>query len=464
MDDMLENYSSAKHHEETALLYVSEHAPISTRVDESSTGCLSTSLFVLVISFISGLYDISNLGLLMYQKRTLLLSTSTIQLLSGVIDVPWAIKPVFGYAFDSMLKKIKRVKYIVYATSVVRLLVYLLLAYCDMRASWFIILLMLNQISAVFENIIAEYCLVLDTQEKNRQTGSAANNELPIYFGARSLGQLIGTFLGGRIIEAYTNQTVFAVCIAFPLIALVAALSYKESRVCDRKPGRSVLAELRELSGIFKRDRVLLMVVFVCLMNTTPSFSTLNTFYLTDYLMFSTTTLANFNTFSVVSFLVGLLAYYFYFVKISPRPFYVLTSALLWVVEASFLLVVLEVIQGWGMSPKPFCFLNEGMNSLLTELQFMPVITIWIGLIPKNLEATAITFITGLTNLSKGLSDYSGAFVMWLMNVGEHNYNALWQLILVKLLYMLFILVGLLFIKFPKPQVDSAATDQNIKE
>lgn len=55
-------------------------------------------------------------------------------------------------------------------------------------------------ISGLYINIICEYLLVLSTKKANKQNGTNNENHLPIFFGFRAAGSMVGGFLGGRII------------------------------------------------------------------------------------------------------------------------------------------------------------------------------------------------------------------------------------------------------------------------
>ena len=57
------------------------------------------------------------------------------------------------------------------------------------------------------------------------------------------------------------------------------------------------------------------MVLFVCFINMAPSFDSLNMFYLTDILKFSSEDLSDFSTFGTIFYILGLLSYSTYFVN-----------------------------------------------------------------------------------------------------------------------------------------------------
>lgn len=61
------------------------------------------------------------------------------------------------------------------------------------------------------------------------------------------------------------------------------------------------------------------MIVFVCIVNLTPNFDVLYTFFMTDRLKFSNTDLANFSTFATLCYIFGLTLYSLYFRNNNPQ-------------------------------------------------------------------------------------------------------------------------------------------------
>ena len=94
------------------------------------------------------------------------------------------------------------------------------------------------------------------------------------------------------------------------------------------------------------------------LINLTPSFDSIIGFYLTDYLKFDPEDLSNFNSFGTLCYALGLVMYYYYFKNISHKIFYISTNFILWMINISFLLVVLNELEAIGIDNKVFCFLS----------------------------------------------------------------------------------------------------------
>lgn len=436
---------------ETHVSFAATETIAETTINHKSFGFLNITGYIVTVSFISGLYSICALAFLIYQKDTLKLSAQTVQFYSGLIVLPWSLKPIFGYVVDKLLVRFKKVKYILFCSSLMRLVVFVILSYTDLSLGYLYLLLAINQISAVIESILAEYSLVLKTKEQNKKDGSGQNNQLPIYFGFRSAGALIGNFLGGRIIQYYSSKATFFICMFFPLVTLVCSICYKEKYVNKEVSHKNFIEETKGLLSVFKVNSIAPLLVLVCLLIATPDFSSLTTFYITDSLGFSTTDLANFASFGTLCSIVGQYLYYHYLLKIDPRLFFLTTCTIFWLINNSFLLVVLEIAQNWGVSAKIVIALIQGATVFLLEMVFMPIVTIWISVMPKELEATSITLITGMINFSSNFSAYFGAFFMVALGIENKGYDELWKLLLIQSLYYLIVLVFLFRTNFPSP-------------
>lgn len=337
-------------------------------------------------------------------------------------------------------------------TALLRICLYCCLAYLQPGVYAFYTIAFVLSLCTLFENIISEYTLVLSSKRENELNPDKTANHLPIFFGFRSLGALIGTFFGGRIIKYYSIATAYSISSKIPLMVIIIGLFYREQEVNNQNRRTSWKEQVSIMSQLLFRDKVLQLIVFICLVNMTPNFDALYTFYMTDHLKFSTEDLANFSTFATVCYVLGLAMYSFWMKDINPRKFYLTTNFILWIVNISFLLVVLHIIEQWGLSNKLFCFFNQGAYSMINEMNFMPILAIWCGICPKNLEATSITLFTGLINFSNNLSNYFGALLIWVFGYKEGNFDKMWNLLVIQNSYLLIAIVGITFVEFPDPR------------
>lgn len=73
-------------------------------------------LFILLISIFQGLYHIQHLALFTYKNNHLKISSEIIQLMSGLVTLPWSFKPIFGYLFDKAIVKMNSTKKLILIT------------------------------------------------------------------------------------------------------------------------------------------------------------------------------------------------------------------------------------------------------------------------------------------------------------------------------------------------------------
>lgn len=407
---------------------------------------------MITISFVIGLFDILSLANFMYQKELLHMQPNQMQLVMGIIAIPWCIKPLFGYLVDQLIQKIKYTRFMVICLEALRVLVLITLASQNLSTWQFYMLIFINSMCTMFDNIVCEYILVVSSKAENEARGTSNANHLPIFFGFRAMGSLIGNFFGGRIIKYHSVKTAYHIAAYFPLLVLTVAFFYSEPPVRVHAKPRSLGQELAVMKDLLSQNNVLQMILFVCLINMTPNFDVVFAFYMTDFLKFSTEDLANFSTIAAISYIIGLYVYTLISTKIQPRKFFITTNFILLIINASFFLVVSGFLRRMGVSEKAFCLLTQGVYSLVAELNYMPIIAVWCAVCPRNLEATSITLFTGLMNLSSNLSNYFGSGLTWGLGIQKEHFDKVYILVLVQNAYLLFAMLGVLLVRFPQPE------------
>lgn len=270
----------------------------------------------------------------------------------------------------------------------------------------------------MYEEILCEYLLLLTTKRANFENNTQGENHLPYYYGFRALGMFVGQFSGGRIIDQFGINRCFYINSVLPFILIFVGYHYRERRHHTRGEEKQSIKEQMDvfLKVIFSGN-VWKMIIIVILLNITPAFDTLTIFYFTEILNFSVTDLSDFNTLGTLCYLLALIVYSLYFKKTNPKKFFVGTNLLLWFVNVSFLMVVMKTVERMGWNNKFFCFLNQGISSFVSELNFLPIIAIWCSVSPDNLEATSITLFTGLMTTSYNLSNYIGGAILWGLEI-----------------------------------------------
>ena len=221
-----------------------------------SDSFISTRMFIIMISFVIGLYDLSALPTFMHQKNVLGMRPEAIQFFAGLMNIPWSIKPLFGYLFDNIVRRIKRTKYVILATGLIRMCLFMVLAHTNPHYLVFYACLFGMAFCSLFENILSEYTLVITSKHENDRNPQEVANHLPIYFGFRSFGTLIGNFFGGRILANYPASFAFTICSYLPLLVIFVTLIYKEREVYIPDDRVSLIEQLKVIKELLFRDKV----------------------------------------------------------------------------------------------------------------------------------------------------------------------------------------------------------------
>lgn len=416
-----------------------------------ATPWLTTRGFIIMVSLFHGLYSVKSLAEFIYQKDQLGLSPAMTQMISGIIFIPWCIKPVFGFVYDKLVVKLRRIGPIILIASVVRIICSLILAFFIVNTYVLILIFFLYTLASLAENICCESTLVKLTKEENKKNPNQKSNHLPIFFGYRSFGAFIGTLIGGRIVKIYSIKVAFLTSAFLSILPIIFCLFYNEKVVTSQSSGRSVKQELYVIKDLLTGDKIIEMSIYIFILNLTPSFDQVSNFYLMEEHQFTEIDLSDLQAFSIFCYVIGLAWYSYSLYGINPKSFFMATNVLYWVVNVSFLLLVLGWTEAWGLDAKIFCYLNYGFSSLIGELNFMPIIAIWCAVTPPDLEATSITLLTGLMNLAYNCSTYIGAGITYGFGIRQKHFEDFWLLVVIQNWYLIMVIIALFVIGFPDP-------------
>lgn len=146
------------------------------------------------------------------------------------------------------------------------------------------------------------------------------------------------------------------------------------------------------------------MIFFLMIINICPYFDSIVNFYLINELNFTASTIAANSTCGLIFLMLSIYCYNEYFINVNPKKLVIVTNLLLWVINLSFVLVVTHKLDSFSGANRFFCLMNSGLYNMLSELSFLPFLTIWCDICPENMEATAVTLFTGLSNLALTIS------------------------------------------------------------
>lgn len=230
--------------------------------------------FVIFLSFLMGFEELASLSYFYYQKDYLHLTPAFIQNMKGIIFTPWTLKPIFGFSFDQIMKVLPKSKYLVYICAVIKITCYLALGYFQTSVGVFFILYFLIVLCNLYISIICEYLLVLSSKKANEETEDKQENHIPIFYGFRCAGMVVGNLISGQVIKRYNIFLNFYISSLIPLLGVATALLYDEGEKVQTKT-RTIKSELKIIYSLIFRDSVLPMIIFVVFVNMVPNYDSL---------------------------------------------------------------------------------------------------------------------------------------------------------------------------------------------
>lgn len=424
---------------------------------------LPVKAYVMGIGFLAGAFEIIYFSGLDYQRNNLKLSPAKIQLFLTLILLPWCVKPMFGYVIDKLIVRLRSARLLIVISSVMIICVLTPFVYTEPNTPFFYSILFVLSISVMMQNIVCEYLLVLSTKKSNERTGEANANHLPYFFGSRGVGLVLGNFFGGRLMQAVPTSKIVFIIMCFATGQILLSLLYFE-RPHKHTLGNPALSDQIGVIGRqLTRDRVFSMILISFLVNLTPNLDILYTFYLTDSLNFSGKDLGNLMTIGMVFYVFGLALYTKVFRKTNPKVFYLALLCVLFIVNASFLLIVTGVAQGIGLNQRHLSMAMFGVHQFLVELNTMPIVTIWCAICPQGLEATSIALLTGINNLGVNFAKFHGSFAAWLLGAGKNSSANIWRVTVYQGLYMAVMLVFVFKMTFPDIKTEVQKVEEELR-
>lgn len=108
----------------------------------------------------------------------------------------------------------------------VRMFMFGILATFKVNIFFFYVLMFINSLLFLFENLFCESFLVKSSKKENKEKNKTNSNHLPIFFGFKAAGRILGTYFGGRFVLYYSNETIFMIVVQLCIIPLVVCAFY----------------------------------------------------------------------------------------------------------------------------------------------------------------------------------------------------------------------------------------------
>lgn len=409
---------------------------------------LFTKIYIGFIAFTHGIAGIAAVPLFMHSRNELKKKLHTIKSVQIFVDFPWTVKPLVGIFIDNVMCKLKRTKFFIGFVSLLRSSIYLFLYSFKLPDFLFYPCLLFNSLCYILESILCEYILNI-TAKKEEETSTTGKKPLPLYLGCKAIGSIMGALVGYKIINHISQDFPLLICSLTSFLVVLASIVYPEAPQ-KLSPKLPLNIELREVVRTARTKKISINLFLLCLFRLQPAFGGLYSSFYTEKLLFTSKDMAYFAVVNTCFYIAALIVYRIYLEKIKPRKVFYATLFLALCLNVLFLLFLLGWIEGLPVSPLVFCFVYQALETFVSNLNYLPLYTIWSKSFPNNMEATSLTILSCLVNFASSGGAYVGVLFERFLKLNKKDFSGLWKAAAIQSVYVLILLVVSLIVLSPK--------------
>lgn len=417
---------------------------------------LNTELVaILLVYFVQGILGLSRLAVSFFLKDDLALSPAQVSALIGVAAIPWMVKPLFGFLSDGLpILGYRRRPYLV-LSGFLGAISWVSLATVVQKPWAATLAIALGSLSVAVSDVIVDSLVV--ERARKESIGNAGSLQ-SLCWGASAVGGLLTAYLSGALLQQFGTRTIFGITATFPLIVSAVAWLIAEARIESRPDWSAVTHQLSQLRQAVTQKAIWLPTAFLFLWQATPSAESAFFFFTTNELGFEPEFLGRVRLVTSLASLVGIWLFQRFFRTISFRRIFGWSTVISAVLGMSMLLLVTHTNRTLGIDDRWFSLGDSLILTVMGQIAYMPVLVLAARLCPPGVEATLFALLMSVTNLAGMVSYEIGALLMHWMGINEHNFEALWLLVLITNLSTLLPLPFLNWLPDADPQEHAAAS------
>ncbi|MEM9448496.1 MAG: folate/biopterin family MFS transporter [Cyanobacteria bacterium P01_E01_bin.6] len=383
---------------------------------------------ILMVYFVQGILGLARLAVSFFLKDDLGLTPTQVAAMTGIVSIPWMIKPLFGFLSDGLpIFGYRRRPYLILA-GLLGTASWLALAYWVETAWAATLTIALSSLSVALSDVIVD-SLVVERARKESVGGAGSLQSL--CWGTSALGGLLTAYLSGVLLEQFSIRTVFIITASFPLIVTCVAGLIKESEVTHASTWGAIWTQIRQLRQAVTQRAIWMPTLFIFIWQATPSSDSAFFFFSTNDLGFQPEFLGRVRLVVSLAAIIGIFLFQTLFKTVSFRKIFGWTTVLSALLGMTTLLLVTHANRTIGIDDRWFSLGDSLILTVLGEIAFMPVLVLAARICPPGVEATLFALLMSVLNLAGLVSHEGGALLTHALGVTETNFDNLWLLVLI---------------------------------
>ncbi|KAL8230438.1 hypothetical protein R6Q57_000216 [Mikania cordata] len=410
--------------------------------------------FVVAVIIVYGINQGVSIGLYRvsvqyYMKDVLKLQPSEAQFYSGIIQIPWIIKPLWGLMTDIVpIFRLRRRPYFIFAGFVGSIAMLIPAFSTNLPRVCAVLSFMTAGAGVAIADVTIDACVT----ENSISHPSLAGDMQSLCGVCSSIGQLVGFAMSGILVHIIGPQGVFGVLsIPAGLVILVGMMlqeplvhSYSHKRVSQK-----FLDATKTMATALKTPEVWRPCLYMYLSLALGVSIHEGMFYwYTDAKAgpsFSQEVIGSIFSVGAIGSLLGVLLYQNVF-RNHPFRGVLFWSQLLYGASSLLdLFLVLRLNLSFGVPDYIFVVMDEGVSRMIARLRWMPLLVLSSKLCPSGIEGTFFALLMSIDHVGTLTSSWVGSVLLHALTVTRTQFDNLWVAILIRSFARIFP-VGLLFL------------------
>lgn len=334
--------------------------------------------------------------------------------LFGIVSLPWCIKPAMGLWSDTFsICGYHRVPYICIGSFL-------------SGVSWWCLPYFTDYIGTVlflgsFFLCLADVCCDCILVQLARLEDENHKGEIQSWaWGVRAAGALAASIIGPACYSWFGPQITFVSCGCMPIIFSALALFLKEDNVKNVDEETTGVGNIKKLFAAFKTKRVLLPAIFIFIINVTPGFGSVLTYWLQHVLHFTPYNFATLDVAGGLASIAGSIIYQKFLTNVKLRRLFIYALTIAFFLRWSHIIMVSRVAPGMDVI---FAISEQVAMTLVSQCILLPVVCLVAKICPKGIEGSLYALIMSISNFGGTLSSEWSAVMASALGITSSNFD-----------------------------------------
>jgi len=342
----------------------------------------------------------------------------------GIMSVPWIFKPVYGFISDTYPINGYRRKPFMMMGALFSAIMWIILPFCQKDELIVSLVMTSASLGLCIADVMADSLLVEAARKENEKNKGIVQSYSWMF---RFCGALFASIFGAVAYDKLGSAGVFHLNSLIPCCIALLAIFIPEEIV----PPTNLKQTTGKLLTAIQQPQIYRPALFLFLICTTPSYSSVMTFFYQKELEF---TPDEFGVLDVMGHIVAILGTWIYkrFLRqVKLRTIFCYSLIGSFILENTLLILVFHVNREMGIPDYLFALVERIAITLAGQFITMPIVVLGARLCPIGVEGTLYALLMSLTNLGGIVGTELGSMLTSMFGITATNFTSLWKLMLI---------------------------------